>query len=101
MSKEIYFEMCEQLGTEPIEAEIPLDMDDFPIEVQDAIVVYYKLRDEWDSMSGTYLGKSYLGLRDILDLYEIDQSNRIYVLDWISVMDAARSKAIEAKKPKK
>lgn len=100
MTKETYFEMCEALGTEPIEAEIPIEMDDFPDEVQEAVNVYYKLRDDWDTMNGVYMGKSYVGLSDILDILEIPKEDRKYVLDWIGIMDAARSKMLEAQRPK-
>lgn len=100
MTKEAYFEMCEALGTEVIEEEIPIEIDDFPEEVQEAIGVYFKLRDEWDTMNGVYMGKSYSGLMDILDILEIDHKDRKYLLEWIVVMDAARSKTIEAQRPK-
>lgn len=100
MTKEAYFEMCEALGTEPLEEEIPVEMDDFPGEVQEAISVYYKLRDDWDSMNGVYMGKSYIGLIDILDIVEIPKEDRKYVLEWVGVMDAARSKMLEAQRPK-
>jgi hypothetical protein len=96
MTKEAYFEMCDALGTEPIEEEIPVEMQDFPDEVQEAISIYYKLRDDWDTMNGVYMGKSYVGLMDILDIMEVDSKDRKYLLDWISVMDAARSKMISA-----
>jgi len=99
MTKDLYFEMCESMGNEPVEEEIPVEIDDFPDEVQDAINLYYKLRDNWDTMNGVYLGKSYTGLRDILDILEIASEDRKYVLDWIGVMDAARSKAIDLQKP--
>ncbi len=100
MTKEAYYEMCEALGTEPVEEEIPVEMDDFPEEVQEAINVYYKLRDEWDTMNGVYMGKSYTGLIDILDILEIPKQDRKYVLEWVSVMDASRSKMLEAQRPK-
>lgn len=100
MTKEVYFEMCEALGTEPLESEIPVELDDFPEEVQEAVGVYYKLRDDWDTMNGVYMGKSYIGLRDILDIMEIPIQDRKYVLEWVSVMDAARSKMLEAQRPK-
>jgi hypothetical protein len=101
MTKDAYFEMCEALGNEPIEEEIPVEMDDFPQEVQEAIGVYYKLRDEWDTMNGVYLGKSYAGFADILNILEIPQENRKLLLDWIAIMDAARSKAFKEMKPAK
>jgi hypothetical protein len=94
MKKETYFDMCRELGTEPIEEEIPVEMDDFPLEVQEAINVYYKLKDEWDTMNGNYMGKSYQGLKDILDILEVDPIARRDILDWILIMDRARSKII-------
>lgn len=100
MTKEQYFEMCEALGTEPDENEIPVEYDDFPDIVQEAIGVYYKLRDEWDSFSGTYMGKSYVGLAEIFDILEIEKCDRKYILDWITIMDNTRSKIISAQKPK-
>lgn len=101
MTKETYFEMCEQLGTTPIESEIPVETDDFPDEVQEAINIYYRLRDEWDTMNGVYMGKSYTGLGEIFEIFEIEKQDRKYFLEWIAVMDRARSKAIELNKPKK
>jgi len=100
MTKDLYFEMCEAMGNEPVEEEIPVELDDFPDEVQEAIGLYYKLRDNWDTMNGVYLGKSYNGLGDILDILEIPLDDRKYTLDWISTMDAARSKAIDLQRPK-
>lgn len=100
MTKEAYFEMCEALGTEPSEEEIPVEMDDFPDEVQEAISIYYKLRDDWDTMNGIYMGKSYAGLGDILDILEVENADRKYLLEWISVMDSARSKVLSAQRPK-
>lgn len=100
MTKDQYFEMCEQLGTEPVEEEIPMELEDFPDEVQQAITVYYRLRDEWDTMNGIYLGKSYSGLGEILDIFEIEKEDRKLFLEWLSILDNARAKAIEASKPK-
>lgn len=99
MTKDIYYEMCEALGSEPIEEEIPVEMEDFPIEVQESINVYFRLKDDWDTMNGVYMGKSYTGLVDILDILEYKKDDRKYLLEWIGIMDAARSKAIKAAKP--
>lgn len=101
VTKETYFEMCEALGTEPVESEIPVELEDFPEEVQQAMLVYYKLRDDWDTMNGNYMGKSYQGLKDVLDILEIESADRKFVLDLIQVMDSARQRAIQAQKPKK
>ena len=100
MTKEAYFEMCESLGTEPAEEEIPIEMQDFPIEVQQAIDIYYRLRDEWDTLNGNYLGKSYAGFMDILDIVEIPQQDRKWIMDWISIMDTTRTRVIQNSKQK-
>lgn len=97
----MYFEICEQMGSEPIEEEIPVDMEDFPIEIQQVLNIYFKLRDEWDGMSGSYMGKSYAGLGDILDIHGIERADKEYVLDWLTAIDRIRSKIIESAQSKK
>jgi hypothetical protein len=96
MTKEAYFEMCEALGTEPVDSEIPVELSDFPVEVQEIFSIYYKLKDDWDTMNGIYLGKTYTGLVDILNIYEIDKTDQKYFLEWFAVIDAARSKVLSA-----
>lgn len=59
MTKERYFMMCEQLEKIPIPDEIPLGFEDFPKEVQDAIMIYSILPDIWEGFGGTFLGKDY------------------------------------------
>ncbi len=100
VTKDTYFEICEQLGSEPIEDEIPIEFEDFPNELQQALSVYFKLRDEWDSFSGNYLGKSFTGLSDILDIYQVSFESRQEILDWINLIDRARSKCIKDSRPK-
>ena len=73
MTKEQYLRMCEQLGSEPIPEEIPADFSDFPIDVQEAINIFSILPDNWEGMSGTYMGKDYSILPYLMD--EIFQVN--------------------------
>jgi hypothetical protein len=98
MTKDAYFEMCEALGNEPLESEIPVDFDDFPFEVQQAFNAYKMLRDEWDTMSGSYLGKSLIGIKDILEATEIDVSEHKLVIMLIRIIDNVRSEEINNKK---
>jgi hypothetical protein len=98
MTKDSYFEMCEALGSEPLESEVPVEYDDLAIEVQEALLIYSKLRDEWDGMNGVYLGKSHNGLMDILDIHGIEDKKTVFEL--ILVIDKCRTKALEAKRPK-
>jgi hypothetical protein len=98
MTKDAYFEMCEALGNEPLESEVPVDFEDFPLEVQQAFNAYKMLRDEWDTMSGSYLGKSLIGIKDILEATEIDVSEHKLVIMLIRIIDNVRSEEINNKK---
>jgi hypothetical protein len=71
MTKDTYFEMCEVLGTQPLDSEIPVEYDDFPLEVQEAIRIYNNLQDSWDYMGGNYIGKNLTGFKDILSIFEV------------------------------
>ena len=98
MTKDRYFEMCEMLGNEPIESEVPVEFDDFPLEVQQAFNAYRMLRDEWDTMSGIYLGKSLIGIKDILEATEIEPSEHKFIIMLIRIIDNVRSEEINNKK---
>lgn len=50
-------------------------------------------------MNGIYIGKNYVGLLDILKLYEVEDEKTTFTL--IRKIDEYRSKAIKAKKPTK
>ena len=64
--------MCEQLGNEPIPEEIPLEFGDFPFMVQEAIQIFSILPDNWEGMSGTYMGKDYTILPYLMDsIFEV------------------------------
>jgi hypothetical protein len=101
MTKAAYFEMCEVLGNEPLEEQIPVEYDDLSIDVQEALSIYSKLKDEWDAMNGIYLGKSYSGILDIFNILEVPVEDRRVMFDLIGSIDKVRSKALEAKRPKK
>jgi hypothetical protein len=83
--------MCELMGSEPVESEIPVEFEDFPIDVQQAVLVYRMLKDEWEGFNGLYLGKSYIGLTEVLDYMEIDISDRKLVVQLIKLIDNVRS----------
>ena len=97
MNKDAYFEMCEALGNEPIEEEIPVDMDDFPEAIQQAFTIYFMLKDCWDSMGGSYLGKDMSNLFQFFDLHDIATPDRLYTLNMIQHMDFIRSTIVSEK----
>jgi len=85
------------MGTEPVEAEIPVDLDDFPELVQTAMTIYHMLQDVWDSMAGNYLGKNPAGLFEYFKLFELDSSEQLLIVSYTQYMDSIRSKLIAEK----
>lgn len=98
MTKEKYFEMCEMLGTSVVEEDIPVEFDDFPIEVQQAFSVYRMLRDEWDAMGGNYLGKSLIGIKDLLEAIEVEPEDQKFIVQLVRIIDDVRSTEISKRK---
>ena len=99
MTKEQYFEMCEQLGTEPSPEEIPVELSDLPDGIQEAFDLYTKLPDRWDTFNGIYQGKDLTRLGVILDIKKVE--DRATALDLILLIDSIREKEISDKQKAK
>ena len=100
MTKESYYEMCEQVGSEPIESEIPIELSDFPDLVQLTLVIYSKLVDTYDVGVGKFNGKDYSLVFKFFDLYDIEtKDQQIFMLDIMQVADSIRMQ-ISAEKVK-
>lgn len=72
--------MCEQMGWEPDEEQIPINTADLSMEAQQALILLRMLPDNWDGMSGTWLGKDYSGLGTIMDIYEMIDRRTVFEL---------------------
>jgi len=81
MTIEQYLMMCEQMGWEPNEDEMPKDPSLLPIEAQNALIVFNTLPDKIEGMSGTWLGKDFSALEAIMNIYDI--YDRREVLEYI------------------
>lgn len=90
MTQEQYFAMCEQMGWEPRDEEIPPDIGTLPYDCQNALILFNLLSDRIEGMSGTWLGKDFSSLQVFMDIYEID--NRRDVLDYIMTVHDVYSK---------
>ncbi len=56
----------------------------YPLEVQQAFLLYSLLSDRWDGMSGMYMGKDMSSLELLLKIYEIeDKKTVVYFLKHI------------------
>jgi ribosomal protein L12E/L44/L45/RPP1/RPP2 len=55
------------------------------------------LRDEWDSMNGIYLGKSLIGISEVLEATEIDLEDRKFITMLVRTIDGVRIQEINNK----
>jgi hypothetical protein len=70
--------MCEQMGWEPNEEEMPKDPGFLPFEVQTALLVFNILPDKFEGMSGTWMGKDFSALEAIMNIYDIDNRKEVF-----------------------
>lgn len=98
MTKDQYYEMCEMMGISASDEEVPVELEDFPAEIQQAFEIYQVLQDVWESMSGTYLGKNINGINDLFDIYQIPQEEKRFILELIAVIDNERMSQLSIKR---
>lgn len=79
---------------------MPLDPSDFPYEVQVAFFIFGFLEDNWDGMSGTYLGKNWGNIEYLINLYQIQEPKIIlHMLKlWEGVVVEYRANKAEQKR---
>jgi hypothetical protein len=65
---------------------MPLDRSEFPEEVQVAFFISDQISDNWDGMSGSYLGKNWLQADQLFKLYDIP--NPTEILYFMQLYDA-------------
>lgn len=101
MTRERYLEMCEALGNEPVEEEIPVEVEDLPAEVQYCLMLYNLLQDCWDYMGGNYIGKSMGEFWKLVELDEIPLVDRKYYYEIIIHIDSIRAENIRIQQKSK
>ena len=102
MTVDAYFDMCEQLGTEPIDDEIPIELGNLVAEAQQAWQIFDLLPDRFDSFSGSYYGKDLSSLINYYQLFDVE--DMVYTTLIIRMFDFYETKEISSKiknKPKK
>ena len=84
MTQEQYFLMCEQMGWEPDENEIPKEISSLDYTSQVALMLFNILSDKIEGMNGVWIGKDFSSLEVFMNICEID--NRQEVLDRIFII---------------
>ena len=72
------------------EEEIPLDITDVSYNSQQALFLFNVLPDKIEGMNGTWLGKEYAGLTDIMNIYEIDDQKEVLDLLQVCIREASK-----------
>jgi hypothetical protein len=98
MTKDQYYQMCELMGSVAREEDVPVEFEDFPAEVQQAFEIYQVLQDVWEGMSGTYMGKNMSGIDDLLNIYQVPQDEKRFILELIALIDSERMKQLSEKR---
>jgi len=69
--------MCHQLDKEPDPVEMPVEIGEFPLEIQEAFIIHAMLPDRWDGSSGSYMGKDWSALSTLLDVQGIEDKRTV------------------------
>jgi hypothetical protein len=89
MTQDQYLLMCEQMGWDPNPDEMPPEVHELSYEAQQALRLFNALPDKVEGMNGVWLGKDYAGLGDIMRIYKIDDSEEVFDLLQVCVVEAA------------
>ena len=69
--------------------------ENWPWLFQDAFSVWNSLTDQWDGMSGSYLGKQMAGIKDIMEILDIEDPRE--VLKIVKIIDNKYGKEVNKK----
>ncbi len=80
----------EQLGTEPNPDEMPMELGELPMEVQQAVYLFNILPDLYAGMDGTWIGKSFSGLLDIMNIFEMEHHRDTFEYVLVCISEASK-----------
>lgn len=95
----MYLEMCEAMGTEPLEEDMPIEFGDLYYEFRQALNAYHMLPSIWTG-TGYYAGKDYTGTQAVFDLLNI-RNNRGDIMGFLFIIDKEVSEDIARKQKAK
>lgn len=101
MTKESYYEMCEQLGTNPNDGDVPIEYDDLTNQTQLALYAFELLPDTWDTMNGSYLGKNFNILEFVLEHLVSNKSSWLTVTHLLLYIISIRVESVNKKMKQK
>jgi len=98
MTKDQYYEMCNVIGTDPVDSDIPIEFEDLPNFIQNTFNIYTFLGDRWEGMSATFMGKDYSIVFNLFEIFEVENiAEKQLMLRIMSIIDKIRSNIITKK----
>ena len=83
MTRDRYLELCEQMGNEPLQEEIPPDWEDLPDVMVYAVNTFNMLGDRVYADIG-YTGKDYTNVSHYIELYGVEDKEYFFqILSWL------------------
>lgn len=96
--------MCDQMGDEPDPNRCPPDLEDFPLDVQRAIICYGMFGDRVAAEVG-YMGKDFTTINLLMDLHGVEHKQlfveTLLLLDQRMIEKSAEALKREREKLKK
>ena len=80
---------------------MPLELSDFPEEVQVAFFMFGLLPDHWEGMSGSYMGKYWNEIGYFFDLYDVQNKKEIIYIMKMYEASLISYRAKQAEKQRK
>ena len=77
ISRDTYLKLCDQMNMEPDESKMPPIVEDFPEDIQKAVILFNKLGDRIYPDIG-YIGKDYTKLSNFMEFYEV-QNKKLFL----------------------
>lgn len=87
VGKAEYFELCEALGTPPVDEEIPIDREDLFYETRWVLSIYDDMPDKWNTTAGVYMGKDMTILPLLFKLDNTPNYIKRYLLQILPVIN--------------
>ena len=94
MTRDQYLDMCDMMGTEIIEEDIPVEQEDLIPEILLAYNIYSLLAPKFDSFNGGYFGKDYSNLKTLFDMYEVSVQEQKEYFKIILILDSIDTEQI-------
>lgn len=68
------------MGVKPEDMDLPPDITDFYIDVQNILQIYFNLTST--AIEGSYLGKDLSGINELLGIFEIENKQEALNIIW-------------------